>query len=128
MVISNIGTIVLSLPPSSSSSGINVLGVPSTDSATSTQVTISRLLVGPVADYVSPVASYLPNGDRTYPRKHRVSRIAFLVGSTILLACTYFWMEIGIRSQAAVWALRYVLLSVKCEQTLIFILIALVLA
>jgi hypothetical protein len=115
MVISNIGTIVLSLPISSSSSGINVLGVPSTDVATSTQVrilslsnTVSRLLVGPVADFVSPVASYLPNGDRSYPRKHRISRIAFLVGPTILLASTYFWMELGIRSQATLWALRYV--------------------
>jgi len=112
MVISNIGTIVLSHPISSSSSGINVLGVPSTDVATSTQVrilslsnTVSRLLVGPVADFVSPVASYLPNGDRSYPRKHRISRIAFLVGPTILLASTYFWMELGIRSQATLWAL-----------------------
>ena len=122
MVISNIGTIVLSLPPSSSPSGVTVVGIPSTDSATSTQVrilslsnTISRLLVGPVADFVSPVVSYLPNGDRSYPRKHRVSRIAFLVGSTILLACTYFWTEVGIRSQAAVWALRYVYLSIEYE-------------
>jgi len=86
--------------------------VPATDVATSTQVrilslanTISRLLVGPLADFVSPIASYLPNGDPVYPRKHRVSRIAFLVGSAILLAITYAWMLFGIRSQAALWAL-----------------------
>ena len=114
MVISNIGTIVLSLPASPSSSELKVLDIPST--ATSTQVrilslsnTISRLLVGPVADFVSPVASYLANGERHYPRKHRVSRIAFLAGSTILLASTFLWMEVGVRSQAALWAVRYVL-------------------
>jgi len=109
MVISNIGTIVMSLP-SSPLSGINSL--PSTDVATSTQVriislsnTISRLLVGPLADFVSPIASYLPNGDRRYPRRHRVTRIAFLLGPTVLLAITYFWMEVGIRSQTALWIL-----------------------
>jgi len=112
MVISNIGTIVLSLPASPSPSGINVFDVSPTEAATSTQVrilsisnTISRLLVGPVADLISPVASYLPNGDRTYPRKRPVSRIAFLAGSTILLAGTYSWMEVGIRSLAALWTL-----------------------
>jgi hypothetical protein len=129
MVISNIGTIVLSLPASSlSPSGTKVLDVPSTDLATSTQVriislsnTISRLLVGPIADFVSPIASYLPNGDRSYPRKHRVSRIAFLVVSTILLAGTYLWMEVGIRSQAALWALRYVRLPIEYEQAPLFV-------
>lgn len=115
MVISNIGTIVLSLPSSSSPDINTLVRVPSTDVATSTQVriislaiTISRLLVGSLADFVSPIASYLPNGDQFYPRIHRVSRIVFLFGPAFLLAITYLWMEIGIRSQAALWALRYV--------------------
>lgn len=125
MVISNIGTIVLSLP----SPGINTLvRVPSTDVATSTQVrilslasTISRLLVGPLADFLSPIASYLPNGDRYYPRTHHVSRISFLLGSALLLAITYIWMEIGIRSQAALWVLRYVPSPKTLANTLIYI-------
>lgn len=115
MVISNIGTIVLSLP-SSSTSGADLLSrIPPTDISTSTQVrllslanTTSRLLVGPIADYVSPVASYLHNGDAYYPRKHRVSRVAFLTVAAILYALTCLWMEIGVKSQGALWALRYV--------------------
>lgn len=119
MILSNIGTIVLSLPPSSSSSGVGLMRVPSADIATSTQVrilslanTISRLLVGPLADFVSPVASYLPNGDLCFPRKHRISRMAFLMGSSALLAITCGWMEVGVRSQAGVWALRSVDISI----------------
>ncbi|KAH7923524.1 MFS general substrate transporter [Leucogyrophana mollusca] len=111
MVLSNIGTIVLSLP-SHSSTIITSFTVPSTDIATSTQVrilslanTISRLLVGPLADFVSPVASYLPSGIRSFPRKHHISRMAFLTLSTLVLIFTYLWMVVGVRSQGAVWAL-----------------------
>ncbi|KDQ60735.1 hypothetical protein JAAARDRAFT_31710 [Jaapia argillacea MUCL 33604] len=112
MVISNIGTIVLSLPPSYSRSTILFLNNPSTDIATSTQVrvlslasTISRLLVGPLADFVSPVASYLPNGNRYFTRKHHVSRVAFLAGSTLLLAFTFAWTDVGVRSRENLWML-----------------------
>jgi hypothetical protein len=112
MVISNIGTIILSLPSSSSTSTMNA--IPNTDVSNSTQVrlisianTFSRLLVGPLADFISPVASYLPSGVRCFPRKHHVSRVAFLSVATFLLAVTFFWMEVGIRSQEAVWILRY---------------------
>jgi len=107
MVISNIGTIVLSLPRDEFSA--TAAGSPS---ATATQVrllsvcnTVSRLLVGPLADFVSPVAAYLPCGTVHYPRKHRVSRVAFLSGASALLIVTFAWMEVGVRSQQAVWAL-----------------------
>jgi len=110
MVISNIGTIILSLPSSSSTSTMRA--IPNTDVSNSTQVrlisianTLSRLLVGPLADFISPVASYLPSGARCFPRKHHVSRVAFLSVATFSLAATFFWMEIGIRSQEAVWIL-----------------------
>lgn len=112
MVISNIGTIILSLPSSSSTS--TMAAVPTTDISNSTQVrllslanTCSRLLVGPLADFISPVASYLPSGIRCFPRKHHVSRVAFLSAATFILAITFFWMEVGVRSQEAVWILRY---------------------
>ncbi|KAF5327998.1 hypothetical protein D9611_014921 [Ephemerocybe angulata] len=69
MIISNIGTIVLSLPPYT----IEQTGGSSAQAYTSRQVkllslsnTISRITVGVLADFISPVASYLPCGARTF--------------------------------------------------------------
>lgn len=111
MVISNVGTIVTSLPPSSSAS---LASIPSAAIATSTQVrllslanTVSRLLVGPIADFVSPIASHLPGGTLHYPRKHIISRISFLSGSAILLFLTFGWMGLGISSQQELWLLSF---------------------
>jgi hypothetical protein len=110
MVISNIGTIVLSLP--------NARVVPSSalsDHATSKQVrilsianTLSRIVVGPLADLVSPVAIRLPTGTVVYPRKHRVSRVVFLTAPALLLACIFVWMAFGVMSREAVRTLRSV--------------------
>ncbi|ETW85749.1 hypothetical protein HETIRDRAFT_379852 [Heterobasidion irregulare TC 32-1] len=109
MVISNIGTIVLSLPLSSTD--IITLD-PSTDTATSTQVrilsianTVSRLLAGPLADFVSPVALSLSSGMRSFPRKHFVSRVAFLSGATMLLGVSFALLETVIRSRESLWIL-----------------------
>lgn len=106
MVISNIGTIVLSLasqPPST-------IGAPSTDVATATQVqflsianTLSRLVVGPLADFVSPTAT--ASGTQSISRKRHVSRVAFLFFSVLVLAFTYLWMVLGVKSQVDLWAL-----------------------
>ncbi|KAI5987318.1 MFS general substrate transporter [Pisolithus marmoratus] len=111
MIMSNIGTIVLSLPPRYFPTAA-VDGIPSGDIATSTQVrtisisnTISRLVVGPLADIVSPVTSHLQPGSRGVRRKHLISRIAFLTFSCFILICTYLWMVVGVRSQAALWVL-----------------------
>ncbi|KAA1474901.1 MFS general substrate transporter [Dentipellis sp. KUC8613] len=110
MVISNIGTIVLSLP-SSAQRGISVL-TSSADAATSTQVrvlsvanTVSRLIAGPLADFTSPVASYLPSGVRSFPRKHFASRVVFLTGATFFLAIAFLSLELGIRTQEGLWVL-----------------------
>lgn len=111
MVISNIGTIVLSLPsryfPTTALDGI-----PSGDLATSTQVrsisianTVSRFVVGPLADFVSPVPSHPQPSSRGTLRKHFVSRLVFLAFSSSVLVCTCLWTVVGIRSQAALWAL-----------------------
>ncbi|KAJ7156094.1 MFS general substrate transporter [Mycena crocata] len=72
MVISNVGTIVLSLPSVHST-------VPS----------------GP-----SAVASM-----QFSPRRHYISRAAFLVGAATVLAFAFLWMEVGVRSRANLWVL-----------------------
>ncbi|KAI6131925.1 MFS general substrate transporter [Pisolithus thermaeus] len=111
MIMSNIGTIVLSLPSRYFPTG-TFGDTPSGDIATSTQIkaislsnTISRLVVGPLADIVSPIISHLPPGSRGVLRKHLVSRIAFLTFSSSVLICTYLWMVVGVRSQGALWVL-----------------------
>lgn len=113
MVISNIGTIVAALPATASDS----FGSYAADN-TSQQVrlisianTFTRILVGPLADYVSPVASYLPNGTVVRARKHRISRISFLFGSATLLALTFLYTSTGIATQEGLWVLRSVLFT-----------------
>jgi len=110
MVISNIGTIVVSLPfPSNgSTSGETLL-----DSSAAFQVkvisaanTFGRMAVGPLADFVSPVAAYLPTGLHIFPRKHRISRFAFLSGSAILLSLTFLWMDLAVMDRGKLWLLR----------------------
>lgn len=123
MVISNIGSIVVSLPSDESAMTPSSLAVPSSASAvTSTQVrlislsnTISRLLVGPLADFVSPAASSLPCGTLYYARKHRVSRVAFIFVASALLVLTYSWMEFGVLSREKLWVVRYECLPLPCD-------------
>ncbi|KAF8120805.1 MFS general substrate transporter [Boletus edulis] len=111
MIISNIGTIVLSLPSpiSTNSAFVNTSSIVS---MTATQVrvlsisnTLSRLVVGPLADIVSPVPSRTIDGNRGTLREHHISRIAFMTFSTATLACTYAWMVIGVKEQVGIWAL-----------------------
>jgi hypothetical protein len=111
MVISNIGTIVLSLPPHA----LAVYPSALSDHATSKQVrilsisnTLSRIVVGPLADLVSPVASHHPTGTAVYLRRHRVSRAVFLAVPALLLAFIFVWMEFAVMSREAVWTLRFV--------------------
>ena len=117
MVISNIGSIVVSLPSDSSTTNnlSSLAASPSASAITSTQVrlislanTFSRLLVGPLADFVSPAASSLPCGTIYYSRKHRVSRVAFIFAASALLVLTYAWMEFGVMSREKLWVVRYV--------------------
>ncbi|KAJ7489823.1 MFS general substrate transporter [Mycena galericulata] len=104
MVISNVGTIVLSLPSATVSSG-------SADAAASAQVktlaisnTATRLLIGPIADFLSPIVTSAPHVGLS-PRKHFISRAAFLVVAAAVLAFTFIWMEVGVRTQTDVWVL-----------------------
>ena len=116
MVIANVGSIVLSFPPTLPM-GTNLFDR-QTDIATSTQVrvisianTLSRLFAGPLADFISPIASYLPSGERCYPRKHWINRMSFITAALLLCAIAFVALELSIRSQDSVWFLRQVFLS-----------------
>ncbi|KAJ7710025.1 major facilitator superfamily domain-containing protein [Mycena rosella] len=105
MVISNVGTIALSLP---SASATVFLGSPGAAASAQVKIlaisnTVTRLLVGPLADFVSPIVAIAPPVDSS-PKKHYISRAAFLVGAAVFLAFTFLWMEV-VRSQADLWVL-----------------------
>jgi hypothetical protein len=111
MVISNIGTITLSLPPTLFTSDPRISMTTTPDASIATQVrliaifnTVSRIIVGPLADYLSPAATYL-NGTFCITRKQQASRVLYLSVGALILAISFLWMEVGVRSQGAVWAL-----------------------
>ena len=102
MVISNMGSIVLSLP-----SQFSTPGVPPVDTATSTQVrmfatanTVSRLVIGPIADSISSMVSSDARGTR-------LGRVYIMSTTVLLLFLIFVWMDVGVRSQEALWFLRY---------------------
>jgi MFS family permease len=112
MIIANIGTIVFSLPQRTSDIS-SLTELPSTSHTTATQVRMfsianmfSRVIVGPLADIVSPMPSGAQDGTRGSTRKHLISRMVFLTFSAAVLVCSCAWMVAGVREQGSVWALR----------------------
>lgn len=112
MVVTNIGTISLALPSREAETSAGTLLSNSTivHSAATTQVrllsfsnTISRITTGPMADFISPVASYLPSGLVTLPREHRISRVVFLFGSCILMILSFLWMIFVVQLREQIW-------------------------
>jgi hypothetical protein len=111
MIISNIGTIVLSLN-SDLTSGT---GLPSSAAAaTATQVrlisvsnTLSRVVSGPLADIISPVTSRASGNLPPSPPRYRISRVALLSFIPLLLAGTFLYLELAIRVPDDLWILRY---------------------
>lgn len=105
MVISNIGTIVMALPPSSTGWLSFIAGSPAAHQVKLLSIsnTVSRIVVGPLADFVSPVAT---TGEVVFPRKARISRFAFLSGSASLLSLIFLWMAVGVETRKQVWLLR----------------------
>lgn len=95
MVMTNLGSIYLSLPPSPSSTATIATQV----QLLSISNTATRLLIGPVADLVSPVAAYLHDGKWSFPRRPYISRIVFLVGAALLLVLTFIYTEGGVNSR-----------------------------
>jgi hypothetical protein len=121
MIISNIGTIVLSLYPNPVA-GIRSLSS-SAETVTTTQVrlisisnTLSRLVSGPLADIVSPLISHIPDDGPSPPRKYRISRVVLLSGTSLLLAGAFVYLELAIRSPDDLWILRYAALILSCLQ------------
>lgn len=95
MIFSNMGTICLSLPALSHSVDATITQV----RVLSLSNTLSRIFVGPFADFISPSRKVL--------RRHRVSRISFLFAASSLLFATSLWMVTGVRSQTGLWGLRW---------------------
>jgi hypothetical protein len=111
MIISNIGTIVLSLNSDRTSS----IGVPSSaTAATATQVrlislsnTLSRIVSGPLVDLVSPLTSRASGELPSPPQRYRISRVTLLSFIPLLLAGTFLYLELAIRTSGDLWILRY---------------------
>ena len=106
MVQSNIGTIIMALPPSLTGwlSGQLIDASPAARQVKILSIsnTISRIVVGPLADFVSPVAI---TGEVS-SRKARINRYVFLSGSASLLSLTFLWMVVGVKTREQVWVLR----------------------
>ncbi|RPD66294.1 MFS general substrate transporter [Lentinus tigrinus ALCF2SS1-7] len=102
MVISNLGSIVLSLPSMGSSATANAAQQVRLLSFFNT---ISRLLVGPLADVIAPVASRLDSGVWGFASKRHTSRVSFMLGTCALLAVTFAWLNVGVRAQEDIWPL-----------------------
>src|SRR6266404_8092969 len=124
MIISNIGTIVLSLDSEFTSR------VPSSAATTATQVrlisisnTISRLVSGPLADLVSPVTSHTSGELPSSLQRYRISRVALLTFIPLFLAGTFVYLEVAIRTTDNLWMLRYaaLLLALLCRSFICYL-------
>lgn len=101
---------MLSLPPVTSDAVIT--RAPAAEIAIAAQIrmiaisnTTCRLVIGPLADYFSPVATYSSKGVFGFARKHHASRVLYLTAGAAILGLSSLWTEIGVRSQSAVWVL-----------------------
>lgn len=107
MIISNIGTIVLSLSKSTVHSQESMEAIASQQvRLISFSNTASRIVVGPLADFISPVASHLPSGLRALPSHHFISRVAFISVPTALLVISSLVMIFTIDEPQKIWILR----------------------
>ena len=106
MVVSNLGSIVLPLP--STAVGSTTANVAQQVRHLSFFNTLSRLLVHPLADALTPVASRLDDGVWAFVHKRTTSRVVFMLATALVLAATFAWLEVAVRTQEAVWPLRYV--------------------
>ncbi|CAK5277746.1 unnamed protein product, partial [Mycena citricolor] len=91
MVMSNVGTIALSLPATSGSS-------PATQVQTlATANTLTRIIYGSLVDLLSPAAGS--------SRKQYLSRACFLIAPSVIFCVTLLFTAIGIRSRDDLWVL-----------------------
>ena len=106
MVQSNIGSIILSLPPSTSSEVPPEITIATQVRLLAIANTVSRLLSGPLADILSPVARYVPSGIYCFTRKRQFSRVLFLTFSAAILFLSFAWTVAAVRHQGGIWVLR----------------------
>ena len=113
--MSNIGTIVLGVPVSSNSDSSRTFpGTYAGDASSTapTQVrlislsnTLSRLITGPLADYLAPVGLLNSvTGVLHFPSHRRFSRLLFPLLSATVMSLSYLWMTIGVRTQQDIYA------------------------
>lgn len=112
--MSNIGTIVLGVPVSNARSSPTDPGTYTygTSSTAPTQVrlislsnTLSRLITGPLADYLAPVGLLNSvTGVLHFPSHRRFSRLVFPLLSALVMSLSYLWMTMGVRTQQDIYA------------------------
>src|SRR5258706_7522240 len=115
MVMSNIGTIVLGVPVSSNGRSSptypgtyagDALGTaPTQVRLISLSNTLSRLITGPLADYLAPVGLLNSvTGVLQFPSHRRFSRLLFPLLSALVMSLSYLWMTVGVRTQQDIYA------------------------
>ena len=112
--MSNIGTIVLGVPVSEIRSSPTYPGASAHDASSTapTQVrllslsnTLSRLVTGPLADYLTPVGLLnVTTGVLQFPSHRRFSRLLFPLLAALVMSLSYFWMVTGVRTQQDIYA------------------------
>lgn len=97
MVISNIGSIVMTLPGSgSAATQVRLISVANT---------AARLCSGPLADWISPLSARAPCGAYKFPTTRRLSRMVFPCWSLACLCVVYLWTAFGVQSNQSLQVL-----------------------
>lgn len=97
MVISNIGSIVMTLPGSgSAATQVRLISIANT---------AARLCSGPLADWVSPLGSRGLSGAYKFPTTRRLSRMVFPCWSLVCLCAIYLWTAFGVQSSQSLQVL-----------------------
>ncbi|QRW00168.1 major facilitator superfamily transporter [Ceratobasidium sp. AG-Ba] len=90
MVISNIGSIVMTLPGSgNAATQVRLISIANT---------LARLCSGPLADLISPLGVKDTCGAYKFPTTRRLSRMIFPCWALICLCTVYLWTAFGVRS------------------------------
>ncbi|KAH7340481.1 major facilitator superfamily domain-containing protein [Rhizoctonia solani] len=93
MVISNIGSIVMTLPGAdNTATQVRLISIANT---------LARLCSGPLADLISPLAEKDPYGSYKFPTTHRLSRMVFSCWALICLCLVYLWTAFGIQTTSS---------------------------
>lgn len=93
MVISNIGSIVMTLPGSdNTATQVRLISIANT---------LARLCSGPLADLISPLGVQDLYGAYKFPTNRRLSRMVFPCWALVCLSLVYLWTAFGIESTSS---------------------------